>query len=168
MPAKLEGVYSTTTEACDPQVREQGVDVLQNLYLQAVKGAECLSARNPKLQQRAAVLPCKGTLLYIKDDLSSLAGLSTGRTHAGHGMWSEIQNKDMFTVLFSAGVLLRHKSARSLQWVMAHEVAHGLARHADETASQAKLIAATTFGRLMLSGMGWMSTIAATFLSHKG
>ena len=78
-------------------------------------------------------------------------------------MWSETRGKEMFRVTMSAGTLLRQKSARSLQWVMAHEVAHGLARHQEEEASQMKLIAATTFGRLMLSGMGWMPAIAATF-----
>ena len=59
----------------------------------------------------------------------------------------------------TAGMLLSQDSANSLTWAMAHEVAHGIAAHAEEQSSWRMNIAGAVFRGLALTGMSLVPAV---------
>ncbi len=63
----------------------------------------------------------------------------------------------------TSGLLFQHETPQALQWAMAHEIGHGIAKHLDEKDSWRMLITGSVFGRPALGAMplGVLPAVAA-------
>jgi len=142
---------------------ETGSVLMQSLYQQAALGTETLALKHPDLQRRLSALPSTVQLCHKMAVLQPNASFSGGRTHTWHKLWTTRRGEEIFKMSMTSGMLLQQETPQALQWVMAHEMGHGIAKHQNEDDSWRMLITGSVFGRLALGAMplGVLPAVAA-------
>ncbi|KAL3158282.1 hypothetical protein ABBQ38_010527 [Trebouxia sp. C0009 RCD-2024] len=130
------------------------------LFDEAAVGTHMLAHQHPDLRARLSSLPETAILTYYLEQLGSSVSYSEGPSCAWYDFWSIHKAKRQFKVMLSAGFLLEHRSINSLVWVMGHEFAHGIAKHATERDSWALVATGAIFSRLALSSIPLLPAVA--------
>lgn len=133
------------TQAKTMHLHQQGLQLMRRLYQQATNGAEYLAHSDQELQQRMQLLPKNIVLQHIVRAVEPQTLTRGIPDESGPKM----------EISMTAGVLLQNASSRSGTWVMARELAHGIAMHDAESGSWSFLLATTLLAVLLLAGVTW-------------
>ena len=181
LPTQLTLGHQGDVGVCEPnsKLKDQALQLLVDLYSSVFRGTASLAAHHDDLQQRLLTLPHKLSLTHDmtsrKLESSACLNVSMTLSRLPRAYWpreSEGSDEDIMTLhrpgqhdfqlLMTAGMLLQTAFCGSLVFVMAHEVAHGIANHTAEKLSWACLIFCTVLSIVVQMRVGVLQTLFGT------
>ena len=169
-PADLYFRCRQETEPALQVLQEQGLQIMQNMYQTAALGVARLAATDSTLQKRLQMLPNCVVLQHDVNHICPQASIQWITEGKGGELssgplpsWVSGQQQHM-RIQASGGGLLVCRTHEEGVWTMSHELAHGIACHAAESASWVLMALLLAAARLLLGGCTWWSLLAIPLL----